>query len=498
MPPVKLHAEQLSPMGGSELAARYGALSCDHIEHLTPAGVQAMREAGTVAVCFPWCFMPCAIPIKPPPPALRAAGVPMAVSTDHNPGTSPTQSLLLMMNMACTQFRLTVPEAMAGVTRHAAQALGLQASHGALHLAQKANLVFWQLNDWTELAYAFGTRPAKYSDSQWRTRLDCMKAPLMINRPSRSLFTPHALLPQGWAADVLLQWDAQGDLTGVQIGADSAARAGALCTPHPVIPGASHSLPRLSARLCRPDRSPWCWARESFLELAHADVPLCRPAQPAGPARRGHLAVCEHAGSGLHLGVRISLLAPSAGWSPLCRCSQMSPALLAAAKASGIGITLLPVLYQTAGFGAQPARAEQKRFLMEVDAMLALLARLQSPCATQGAALGLAPHSLRAVPPHSLKHALQGLTQWNPQAPVHIHIAEQEAEVQACLEWSGQRPVQWLCEHADVNARWCLVHATHMNADETQRAARSGAVAATATRLNRGAGQFDWTTSKPA
>ena len=178
---------------------------------------------------------------------------------------------------------------------------------------------------------------------------------------------------------------------------------------------------------------------------------------------------------------------------PYADAAEMSLALLAAAKATGIGITLLPVLYQTAGFGAQPARAEQKRFLMEVDAMLALLERLQGPCAAQGAALGLAPHSLRAVPPHSLKHALQGLTQWNPQAPVHIHIAEQLAEVQACLEWSGQRPVQWLCEHADVNAHWCLVHATHMTADETQRAARSGAVAGLcpSTEANLGDGIFD-------
>lgn len=157
--PVKLHAEQLSPMGGAELAARYGALSCDHIEHLSTAGVQAMREAGTVAVLLPGAYYALRDTQPPPIEALRAAHVPMAVSTDHNPGTSPTQSLLLMMNMACTQFRLTVAEALAGVTRHAAQALGLQHSHGALHVGQKANLVFWQVTDWTELAYAFGHRP---------------------------------------------------------------------------------------------------------------------------------------------------------------------------------------------------------------------------------------------------------------------------------------------------------------------------------------------------
>lgn len=157
--PVKLHAEQLSAMGGAELAASYGALSCDHIEHLTEAGVHAMHAAGTVAVLLPGAFYALRDTQVPPIAALRAAGVPMAVSTDHNPGTSPTQSLLLMMNMACTVFRLTVPEVLAGVTRHAAQALGLQSTHGALHVGQKANLVFWHLSDWTELAYAFGTRP---------------------------------------------------------------------------------------------------------------------------------------------------------------------------------------------------------------------------------------------------------------------------------------------------------------------------------------------------
>jgi imidazolonepropionase len=118
-----------------------------------------MRAAGSVAVLLPGAFYALRDTQVPPIAALRSAGVPMAVSTDHNPGTSPTQSLLLMMNMACTLFRLTVPEALAGVTRHAAQALGLQATHGALHLGQKAQLVFWNVTDWTELAYVFGTRP---------------------------------------------------------------------------------------------------------------------------------------------------------------------------------------------------------------------------------------------------------------------------------------------------------------------------------------------------
>lgn len=158
--PVKLHAEQLSDMGGSVLAARYAALSCDHIEHLSLAGIAAMRQSGTVAVLLPGAYYTLRDTQLPPIAALRAAHVPMAVSTDHNPGTSPTLSLLLMVNMACTLFRLTVPEALAGVTRHAAQALGLQATHGSIGVGRPANFVLWDLQDPAELAYWLGHRPA--------------------------------------------------------------------------------------------------------------------------------------------------------------------------------------------------------------------------------------------------------------------------------------------------------------------------------------------------
>jgi len=158
--PIKLHAEQLSDMGGSALAARYGALSCDHIEHLSSEGIDAMRQAGTVAVLLPGAYYTLRDTHMPPIADLRAAGVPMAVSTDHNPGTSPTLSLLLMLNMACTLFRLTVPEALAGVTHHAAQALGLQATHGRIAVGYPANFVLWPVGEVAELAYWLGQRPA--------------------------------------------------------------------------------------------------------------------------------------------------------------------------------------------------------------------------------------------------------------------------------------------------------------------------------------------------
>ena len=172
--PVKLHAEQLSDMGGSALAARYGALSCDHIEHLSQAGIEAMRASGTVAVLLPGAYYTLRDTHLPPIAALRAAGVPMAVSTDHNPGTSPTLSLLLMANMACTLFRLTVPEALAGITTHAARALGLQDTHGVLAVGRPANVILWDLNDPAELVYWLAHQTPRTIVRQGRVVLDTL------------------------------------------------------------------------------------------------------------------------------------------------------------------------------------------------------------------------------------------------------------------------------------------------------------------------------------
>jgi len=158
--PVKLHAEQLSNLGGAALAARYRALSADHLEHLDEAGVAAMAAAGTVAVLLPGAYYFLRDTHLPPIALLRQYGVPMAIATDHNPGTSPVTSLLLMMNMACTLFRLTVPEALAGVTTHAAQALGAADRHGRLAVGRAADFVLWRVDSPAELAYWFGRNPA--------------------------------------------------------------------------------------------------------------------------------------------------------------------------------------------------------------------------------------------------------------------------------------------------------------------------------------------------
>ncbi|HEX6795828.1 MAG TPA: imidazolonepropionase [Casimicrobiaceae bacterium] len=170
--PVKLHAEQLSDSGGAALAARHRALSADHLEHLSQQGIDAMRDAGTVAVLLPGAFYMLRETRYPPVEALRAAGVPIAIATDHNPGTSPLLSLLTVMHMGCTLFRLTVPEMLAGVTRHAARALGLQSTHGVLGVGRPANFALWNLRTIDELAYWLGRRPVATIVRQGRIATD--------------------------------------------------------------------------------------------------------------------------------------------------------------------------------------------------------------------------------------------------------------------------------------------------------------------------------------
>ncbi|MGQ3051403.1 MAG: imidazolonepropionase [Roseateles sp.] len=156
--PVKLHAEQLSDQGGAQLAAGYRALSCDHLEYLSPAGIRAMAEAGTVAVLLPGAFYALRETRLPPVAALREAGVPIAIATDHNPGSSPTLSPLLMLNMACVLFGLTPEEAWRGMTVNGARALGL-ADRGRLVAGQRADFCVWDGGHPRELAACFGHNP---------------------------------------------------------------------------------------------------------------------------------------------------------------------------------------------------------------------------------------------------------------------------------------------------------------------------------------------------
>ncbi|WP_047335471.1 MULTISPECIES: imidazolonepropionase [Pseudomonas] len=154
--PVKLHAEQLSSLHGSSLAARYHALSADHLEFMTEEDAIAMAASGTVAVLLPGAFYFLRETQLPPMEALRKHGVKIAVASDLNPGTSPALSLRLMLNMACTCFRMTPEEALAGVTLHAAQALGMEKTHGSLEVGKVADFVAWQIDRPADLAYWLG------------------------------------------------------------------------------------------------------------------------------------------------------------------------------------------------------------------------------------------------------------------------------------------------------------------------------------------------------
>lgn len=154
--PIKIHAEQLSNCGGVSLASKYCALSADHLEFATESDVQSMAKAGVTAVLLPSAFYFLRSKQKPPVNLLRQYGVPIAIATDHNPGTSPNTSILLAMNMACVLFRLTPCEALHGVTINAAKALGLQDTHGSLEVGKVADFSIWDIEHPTQLSYYFG------------------------------------------------------------------------------------------------------------------------------------------------------------------------------------------------------------------------------------------------------------------------------------------------------------------------------------------------------
>lgn len=315
-----------------------------------------------------------------------------------------------------------------------------------------------------------------------------------------TLFAPHALLPEGWARDVLLQWDAAGVLTHVQTGV--AAPSGVARATGPLIPGLpnlhSHAFQRGFAGLTEQRSSPgqggeadsfWSW-RTLMYRFAGSLSPERLEAIATWlyleMLEAGYTSVCE-----FHYVHHQPDGQAYADDATLARC------LLRAAQRTGIGMTLLPVLYQTGGFGGQAPHAGQRRFLRSTDDLLRLLDTLQGEIQQglhgHGTRLGLAPHSLRAVPPDSLRAAVAGLSALDAEAPIHIHIAEQTREVDDCLAWSARRPVEWLLEHAPVDRRWCLVHATHMTEGEYRAAATSGAVAGLcpSTEANLGDGLFD-------
>jgi formimidoylglutamate deiminase len=301
----------------------------------------------------------------------------------------------------------------------------------------------------------------------------------------KALFAHRALLAEGWRNNVLLQWDERGNFTAVQ--ADAVAAPG-LPSARLVMPGMvnlhSHAFQRALGGLTEvageSQDSFWTW-RDLMYRFARNITPEQIEAIAAQLysecLRHGYTAMCE-----FHYVQR----APDGSMYP--QASETAQRVIAAARQAGIGITMLPVLYSYAGFGEQPLKPEQARFRTDARDVLKIIGELE-PLRDGQVEVGVAPHSLRAASVAQIREVLDHL----PKArPVHIHIAEQQGEVQQSLDYSGQRPVQYLLDKLAVDARWCLVHATHLSEDEVSAIARSGAVAGLCptTEANLGDGLF--------
>ncbi len=301
------------------------------------------------------------------------------------------------------------------------------------------------------------------------------------------LFFDHALLATGWQCDVVVETDAAGWVCAIATDqrAAGAAHHGGIAVPG--MPNLhSHAFQRAMAGLAETrgggEDSFWTWRRVmyGFLEnLNPDDLQVIATRLYAEMLEAGFTSVAEF--HYLHHDPR---------GQPYADLGAMCGAVCAAAADTGIGMTLLPVFYAQGGFAGRPPEAAQRRFLNDPGRFQKLLARARALlAANDDAKLGIAPHSLRAVTPESLNQVLS----MEYDGPVHIHIAEQSKEVRQCLHWSGQRPVEWLLNHADVDRGWCLVHATHMTAVERRRLAKSGASAGLCpiTEANLGDGIFD-------
>jgi formimidoylglutamate deiminase len=298
------------------------------------------------------------------------------------------------------------------------------------------------------------------------------------------LFARHALLPDGWAKDVLIEWDAGGAITTVTPGAAAAGMESVEYALPGMINLHSHSFQRaLGGRTEKAGDSKdsfWTW-RDLMYRFARNITPEHIEAIAAQLfsecLRHGYTSLCE-----FHYVQR----APDGAM--YARPAETAERVIAAARLTGIGVTMLPVLYSYSGFGELALKPEQQRFKTDAQDVLRIVEALE-PQRDAQVEVGVAPHSLRAASVTQIGEVLATL----PAArPVHIHIAEQQGEVQQSLSWSGRRPVQWLLENVSVDQRWCLIHATHLSDDEVSGITRSGAVAGLCptTEANLGDGLF--------
>lgn len=300
-----------------------------------------------------------------------------------------------------------------------------------------------------------------------------------------ALFARHALLPEGWRSDVLIEWNGEGDLLAVT---PDAVQAPGVPLAGLVMPGMvnlhSHSFQRALGGMTEtagegPD-SFWTW-RDLMYRFSRNITPEHIEAIAAQLfsecLRHGYTSVCE-----FHYVQRDQQGAMYA------RPAETAERVVAASREAGIGITMLPVLYSFSGFGEQPLKPGQNRFRTDANDILRIIESLE-PLRGAQAEVGVAPHSLRAASIGQVREVLASLPSGRP---VHIHIAEQQAEVQQCIAQTLARPVRYLMDNIEVDARWCLVHATHLDDGEIAALAASGAVAGLCptTEANLGDGLF--------
>ncbi|HSD52781.1 MAG TPA: formimidoylglutamate deiminase [Burkholderiales bacterium] len=303
------------------------------------------------------------------------------------------------------------------------------------------------------------------------------------------LFAPHALLRHGWADDVVLEIDAAGTIVAAT---PRAIPGTAERLAGPVIPGMpdlhSHAFQRaLAGRAEHRGGSGrdtfWTWRETMYRFVARLE--------PDGAHAIAAQLYIELLKSGYTAVAEFQYVHNGPAGLAYAEPAEMSLAHLRAANESGIALTLLPVLYAQGGFGAAPLGAVQARFAISTDGLLDLVRRMRA-AAGANTCIGVAAHSLRAVSPPQLQALVDEITRLDPTAPIHIHAGEQKKEVDECVAWSGKRPVAWLLDHAQVDARWCLVHCTHLDDTEVARLGASGAVAGLcpSTEANLGDGVF--------
>lgn len=300
------------------------------------------------------------------------------------------------------------------------------------------------------------------------------------------LFAAAALLPDGWADDVLIETDGDGNISTVRA---NASPQGAMRAAGPLVPGMpnlhSHAFQRaLAGRTGGRSGSGdsfWTWrqAMYAFVDRVDADAFEAIAAQAfVEMLKAGYTAVAE-----------FHYVHHDPAGRPYADPAELARRIIAASADAGIALTLLPVFYAHAGFGGTPPTAGQRRFVQSIDSFAQLVAALRADAAANSVTLGVAPHSLRAVTPDELAAVVMLAP---ADGPIHIHAAEQLREVAECVAWSGVPPVDWLLDHAGIDGHWCIVHATHMTEAATKRLAASGAIAGLAptTEADLGDGTF--------